>query len=287
MNARIFDDRACFLGEGPLWHPLRQQLFWFDIINKKLLTQAGGIKKSWDFDFIVSAAGWVDHDTLLIGSENGFVKFDIETGTHTHLADVEADNPGTRSNDGRADPWGGFWLGTMGKKAENEAGSIYRYYKGKVETLFTGITITNAICFTPDRQFAYFADTEIGIVNRVALDPQTGVPTGQPEVFLDLSGEGLNPDGAVVDASGTIWIAQWGAGRVAAYDSAGQFVREIAVSAPHSSCPAFGGENLTTLFCTTAQQGMTVAQLEAHPLAGQVFYVPDAAKGQQEHQVIL
>ena len=109
----IFDDTRCELGEGPLWHPLRQQLFWFDILGKRLHTKG----QHWDFDDHVSAAGWIDHDTLIVASSRALMTFDIITGDTEHLCDLEADNPVTRSNDGRADPQGGFWIGTMGMDA--------------------------------------------------------------------------------------------------------------------------------------------------------------------------
>ena len=96
----IFDDTQCQLGEGPLWHPLRKQLFWFDILGKRLHTKG----KHWDFDTYVSAAGWIDHDTLIVASANALFHFDITAEQSTHLCDLEADNAVTRSNDGRAEP---------------------------------------------------------------------------------------------------------------------------------------------------------------------------------------
>lgn len=279
----IFDPRRCALGEGPLWHPIREQLFWFDILNKKLLTQDSSGPREWVFPMIVSAAGWVDHNTLLIASETGLFLFDLEKATSTPLCDLEADQPGTRSNDGRADPFGGFWIGTMGKSAEAGAGAIYRYYRGEIRKLFKAVTIPNSISFPPDGKLAYFSDTANRQVMRVGLDHE-GWPNGSPVVHLDLRDEGLNPDGAVVDADGTLWLAQWGAGRVAAYAPDGSFLRAIAIDAPHSSCPAFGG---STLYCTTAQEAMSNSELLTHPNAGKTFAFPDVARGQSEHKVII
>lgn len=279
----IFDARPCALGEGPLWHPLRVQLFWFDILNRRLLTRDASGAKEWQFPEMVSAAAWLDHDRLLIASESRLFRFDLTTGKEETLVALEAENPTTRSNDGRADPMGGFWIGTMGKAAESGAGAIWRFYRGELRKLFPGITISNAISFPPDGRTACFTDTVTGRVMRVALDGE-GWPKGQPEVFLDLSAEGLNPDGAVFDATGLLWLAEWGASRVAAYAPDGSRVRSVAFDAPHTSCPAFGGD---TLYCTTALQGMDAAARVAHPLAGQTFMASGIAQGQDEHQVIL
>ncbi len=281
----IFDNRPCDLGEGAFWHPTRGQFFWFDILNRKLLTQDNGARE-YVFDEMASAAGWLDRDTLLIATERRLLRLDLNTGGQTDIAALDADNPVTRSNDGRADPKGGFWIGTMGKSAQFQAGSIYRLYQGEVRKIFDKITISNSICFSADGTFAHFSDTALGQVYKVALDSQ-GWPMGQPQVFLDLTKDGLNPDGAVLDASGLFWVAQWGAGRVAAYAPDGSFVRAVDVGGPHSSCPAFGGADLTTLFCTTALQDMDAQARAAFLDAGKVFALPNVSKGQAEHQIKL
>ncbi len=98
----------------------------------------------------MSAAGWVDRDTLMVAGASGLWRFDIETGDRERLVALEADRPDTRSNDGRADPLGGFWLGTMGRQAQTGEGSIYRYFRGEAQRLYRQITIPNAIWFPPD-----------------------------------------------------------------------------------------------------------------------------------------
>lgn len=286
VEAKLFDATRCELGEGPLWHPERKALFWFDVLGQKLFMRSQTVFRQWLFPEIVSAAGWVDRDTLLIAGETAFWRFDIETGTHVKHLPLDADNPNTRSNDGRVDPWGGFWIGTMGKGAEKGAGGIHRCYRGVVTTLFPSITIPNAIAFAPDRSFASFADTVTGQVMRVALDATTGAPIGQPEVFLDLTSEGRNPDGAVFDANGRLWLAEWGSSRVACYAPDGSVLCEVAAPTPHTSCPAFGGEDLQRLFVTTAQEHLDASD-PGFAQAGQTFSASVQATGQREHQVTL
>lgn len=285
MTAQVFDARPCDLGEGPLWHPLRAQLFWFDINGHRMLSRKEDQLYEWPFTEAHSAAGWIDEATLLLASETGLWRFNIGIGHRSLVCTVEAGNSITRSNDGRADPQGGFWIGTMGKNAEKDAGAIWRWYRGELRRLFAPITISNAICFAPDGRSACFCDTVTRRVMRVALDAD-GWPKGTPEVYLDLASQGLNPDGAVIDATGAIWIAQWGAARVACYHPDGSFVRAIDVPAPHASCPAFGGPNLQTLFVTSALQGMTPRQHTAAALSGQTFMIESGTTGQAEHRVI-
>lgn len=286
MTAALFDARPCALGEGAFWHPERRQLFWFDILGQRLLGVDGTGPRHWAFDECVSAAGWIDRDTLLIASETGLYRFSPETGARQVLTPLEADNPATRSNDGRADPFGGFWIGTMGKRAETGAGAIYRYFDGRLEPLFRDVTIPNAISFAPDGRRAYFADTATQRIMVQVLDSE-GWPMGAAEVFVDLAPEGLHPDGAVVDGDGFLWNAQWGAGRVARYAPDGRFDRAIAVPARLVTCPAFGGERLDRLYLTTARQGLDAAALRADPLAGQTFVADPGVTGRPEPRVRL
>ncbi len=272
----IFDDTRCRLGEGPLWHPLRKQLFWFDILGKRLHTKG----QHWQFDDYVSAAGWTSDTTLMIATSKALRHFDMTTGAHEVICPLEADNSVTRSNDGRADPQGGFWIGTMGVQAEPGAGAIYRYYKGAVRKLFAPVTISNAICFSPDGKTAYFTDTPTQQIMRVALDAQ-GWPAGKPAVFIDLTGTDFRPDGAVVDASGNLWNAQWGVGRVAGYDPNGRFIESFSFAAKQTSCPAFGGDDLMTLYCTSAAVGVK------GDAQGKTYCAATQYKGQAEHRVIV
>lgn len=282
MTSSVYDNRVCALGEGPLWHPERNQLFWFDILGKRLMSRDGDTPLEWQFDEHVSAAGWVDHDTLLIASETGLYRFDINTGDYDLVVPMEDDDPLTRSNDGRADPFGGFWIGTMGKDPEPGEGAIYRYFKGTLEPLYQDITISNSICFAPDGKTAYFTDTPTGQIMKQELDDQ-GWPVGTANVFVDLSSQGLKPDGSVVDADGCLWNAQWGAARVARYAPNGTLLETLSLPAAQITCPAFGGAELSTMFATSAADGI------ADPIgsAGQTFSEVMRVKGLPEHRVLL
>lgn len=283
MSWRIHDDRACVLGEGAFWHPGLGKLFWCDILGRRLLCDDGRV---WYFEEQVSALGWANDSCLLVASETGLATFNLQSEVWSPVCSVEADDPKTRSNDGRADPQGGFWIGTMGKNAEPDAGAIYRYYQGKLKRLFAPITIPNAICFSPDGAFAYFADTFIGQVMRVPLDRQ-GWPKGSPVKFLDLAGEGLSPDGAIIAANGDMLVAQWGAARIDQYNENGQLVAMFGLPTGHIACPALGGPDMSTLFATSALQGLSQAQGAAQPEAGMTFAIETDLVGLPAPKVIL
>lgn len=281
----VFDDTGCLLGEGPLWHPEREQLFWFDIMRKQMLTREGGVTHIRDFPGYVSAAGWIDRNTLLIASETALLHHNLGSGKSEIVTPLEAENPITRSNDGRADPWGGFWIGTMGKLAEPDAGAIWRYYKGELRRLFAPVSISNAICFSPDGAHGYFCDTPTHRVMRVSLAQRDGWPRGVPEVFLDLTAQKLNPDGAVIDSAGRMWLAQWGARRVACYGADGTLHEVVHFPATQITCPAFGGADLGTLYATSARQGLTKPEQSEQTKAGMTFVAQVSTTGQREHRV--
>ena len=282
MRAEVFDHRPCELGEGPLWHPERGQLFWFDILGQRLLSRQGGRVLDWALGECASAAGWIDRDTLLIATASGLYRCDIASGARERVVPLEADTPATRSNDGRADPSGGFWIGTMGKRAEPGLGAIYRFHRGEVVKLHDRIGIPNSICFSPDGRTAYFADTAEGRIFRQPLDAE-GWPAAVAELFVDLSGQAFGPDGSVTDAQGALWNAQWGAGRVARYLPDGTLDRVVAVGGAHSSCPAFGGETLSTLYITTAREGIVAPG----PGDGLVYRAAAGIRGRAEPRVRL
>ncbi len=281
MTVAIFDDRACVLGEGALWHPGRGRLYWFDIDRRRLLGRDGAGPREWAFAEQVSAAGWIDDERLLVASETALLDFDLTRGEGRRVAALDAGNPATRSNDGRADPRGGFWIGTMGKGGARGMGAIWRWHRGELRRLFAPVSIPNALCFDPAGGWAQFADTATGAVMRVALDG-AGWPRGEPEVFLDLAPLGLKPDGAVVDALGATWIALWGGGGVASWGPDGSPGARIALPARQVTCPAFGGAGMATLYATSARVGLGD---RAGPHDGATFALSGCGRGLPEPRV--
>lgn len=282
MTATLFDPRICALGEGAFWHPLREQAFWFDIHGRRLLSRQGDREIGWSFDEKASAMGWIDRDRVLIATETALRLLDLGNGGLSLLTPLEADRPANRSNDGRADPCGGFWIGTMAHDASPGQGAIYRYYRGELRKLCGDMTIPNAICFSPDGTLAYFADTDAQMVWSQTLD-QDGWPQGQAQVFLDLRGTDQNPDGAVTDDQGRLWNARWGSGAVACHAPGdGRELFRLSLPAAQTSCPAFIGADLDQLLVTSAAEGLS------GPQDGQTWLLaPMGARSRPEPRVTL
>lgn len=284
-KAELFVDSRCELGEGPFWHPLLQRLFWFDILNQTLLsaTEAGQMVDRFTFRQPASAAAVIDAESLAVATAGALLRFHLATDTSTLIVPLEDDLPGNRSNDGRVNPAGGFWIGTMSRRGgENVgAGAVYQYRDGRLETVIDDVTIPNSICFAPDGRTAYFADTVTDIIRTCPIDPATGLPAGAWREFARTTGRGW-PDGSVVDAEGFLWNARWGGSCVVRHAPDGSIDRVVELPVSQVTCPAFGGADLKTLYVTTARTGRTEEALEREPLAGSVFAVRVDVPGQPE-----
>ncbi len=286
-DVSILSDIACELGEGPSYDPATGTLWWFDIVGRRLLEHPfpGGPTRVHALPVMASAIAFTRDGWQILATERGLERRDAATGRLELLARIEADDPATRSNDARVHQSGAFWIGTMGKKAEARAGAIYHYRAGKVTRLFGEISIPNSICFSPAGDIAYFADTGRNMLNRVAVDPATGLPAGEPALFLDQRRQPGGIDGSVCDADGLIWNARWGAGRLDAYAPDGRLLRSIALPARQTSCPAFVGRTAERIAVTSALENMGPAERAADPDGGKTFLVDLPVRGRFEPHV--
>jgi sugar lactone lactonase YvrE len=278
----------CHLGEGPTYDVSTDTAWWFDIREGRLFEAhlGGGSIRIHALGRMASALGRIDAERQLVVAEDGCYIRTLSDGAMNLFCPLEADNPATRSNDCRVHQSGTFWIGTMGRKAERELGAIYALHRGKISTLFPGISIPNSICFSPDGATGYFADTARAVLYAVPLNADTGLPRGEPEVLLRHTGVG-GLDGSVCDADGQIWNACWGAGRVDVYSPQGERLRSLRVPARQSSCPAFVGPDLSGLLVTSAWQDMDAEARAADPQAGCTFLLQASARGRAEPDVKL
>jgi sugar lactone lactonase YvrE len=284
----VVSAERCHLGEGPTYDAATDTAWWFDIRERRLFEYRFADARTviHALPKMASALARIDRARQLILTEDGLYVRQISDGRMELFVALEADNPMTRSNDARVHPSGTFWLGTMGRRAEKGAGAIYALHRGRITRLYREITIPNAICFSPDGDIGYFADTGANILYRVPLDVSTGLPIGEPVAFIKHRGVG-GIDGAIVDADGLIWNARWGGGCIDIYDPAGRRLRSLRVPAKQSSCPAFVGRDFSRVLVTSAWQDMDEAQRAADPEHGKTFLLDAAARGRAEPDVRL
>ncbi|MGS2744357.1 SMP-30/gluconolactonase/LRE family protein [Halomonas sp. LS-001] len=276
-HAQLLVDSQCQLGEGAGWDAGRQRLYWLDI-NSCCLHDCqpdGSGHVILPLPRQTSYAAPTDEGDYLLVAANQLSRLDPKSGKLSDFMAFEADNPVTRSNDARVDMHGSLWLSSMGLNAEPAAGSLYRLHHGRLSGLRNGLTIPNALCFSPDGRYAYFTDTPTGWIMRWALDDE-GFPqrlsTGEfidPVPWSEQSQHGGLPDGAVVDDEGCLWVALWGAGRVVRLSPDGDEIAHVRLPARHVSCPLLGGPERKTLYITTAREGLT----DPEPFDGGLFQI--------------
>ncbi|MDJ0921946.1 MAG: SMP-30/gluconolactonase/LRE family protein [Henriciella sp.] len=264
---------ACLLGEGPLWSPSEGFLWWVDIKRAKLhrYNPRTGNTRRYDLPIRASALALSEGCLLMIG-DHDIGLFDPMTEDFQHIARLDDEPQGNRTNDAGIAPDGSLWFGTMDDAEQDITGAYYRLEKpAKVEPLkLDKVGVTNTFCFSPDGKIFYTSDSAEQEILAFDHDPETGVLTDR-RVFATTAHAGCYPDGSAVDVEGYLWNAQWAGSRVVRYAPDGSIDRivDMPVSRP-SSC-AFGGPELKTLFITSARAGLSNAALDRQPLAGCLF----------------
>ncbi len=263
---------ACTLGEGPVWDDRLSCLWWTDI-HKSQLLRWDWANRSFESVELPERLGSLGLTTdplwLVCAFASGFALFRPDVGELRWLARPEAEYRGVRLNDGRVDPLGNFWSGSM---VENAAlaptcgGSLYRLDShGELDVMLDGIGISNSICFPADGSRLFFADTLQGDIDAYELRPDGTLGDKQP--FAKIARPAC-PDGSEVDAAGRLWNAEWGGARLRCYGPDGSPVKQLVLPVSQPTCLTFGGPGLDHIFVTSAREGLSADQLAGEPLAG-------------------
>lgn len=276
MQANLLLDAKAELGEGPLWDEREGVLYWVDILGATLnrYDPKTNTNQSFDVGQHVGTVVLDESGGILLAVKDGFARFDPVTETLAILATPEAQIEGNRFNDGKADPAGRFWAGTMAYDGTPHAGSLYCLdTDGTVRKQESDVTISNGIVWTPDHKTMYYIDSPSHVVTAFDYDKATGTISNGRIVIKVPEHMGL-PDGMAIDTKGHLWIAHWGYGAVICWNpTTGEKMHEIKVPASHTTACAFGGDDFRTLYITTARTELSDEQLEKEPLAGGLFVI--------------
>jgi len=278
-------DAQSRLGEGPLWHPDEQALYWVDIHQQQIerCHPASGARQTFQFKDAVTALGIRAGGGFVTAGSNGFSLWDGSSEQVDVLTDPEADRSRNRFNDGAVGPDGCFWAGTMCEQVDLQApppGNLYRLDQHlNAKKLVSGLHISNGLGWSPEQSHFYLTDSPRKIIYRYEYDPASGV-IANPRVWVHSVDEPGVPDGLAVDAEGCVWSAQWGGWKVIRYDPEGRPMQEVRLPVAHPTSCAFGGPDLNELYITSAWTPLTGAERTEQPLAGDVFHLPLEVSGQ-------
>lgn len=279
-------DAKALLGEGPSWDAANQRLLWVDIENERLHVYypETDTDQVYEMGKKVGAVVPYQQDAVVVGLTDGIYSFQLSTSTLTKLADLEADLPDNRFNDGKCDPEGRFWGGTMSLKGLQEQGSFYRLdHELQVTKIADRVSISNGLGWSPDHKLMYFIDTPTRQVDVFDYDQASGHVTNRRTAFK-LPENRAFPDGMTVDAEGMLWIAEWGGGCVGRWNpESGELLEEIKVPAKQVTSCVFGGKQLDELYITTARTGLDKEELQEFPLSGALFKIKSLVSGQTTH----
>jgi len=280
LKADLLLNTSSVLGEGAIWNHQDEMLYWVDIEQKQLhwLEPISQKHETISFEKKISTVVPTLKGALLIALEDGIYNYNTSTQELNLIQpNPENSSTGNRFNDGKCDPSGRFWVGTLGN---NESAALYRLDADyKFHTILTGITNSNGILWSPDNQTMYHIDTPTYEVKAYEFDNNTGQISNCRTAITVPKHMGY-PDGATIDSEGMIWIALWGGYSVSRWDpNTGELISMVTVDSKNVSSCAFGGKNLDTLYITTAKTQVSPEALNEHPYSGGLFVVKPGVKG--------
>lgn len=262
------------LGEGACWFADEQRLYWVDILESEVhrfdpLTGVDEVRRT---PCHVSMVQPTTRGDLVLATRDGIARMDFESGQFTVLCDPEANVPGNRFNDGKADPRGRLFAGTIAYDGSDKKAALWRIEPDlNCTKLIDRAGNSNGLGWSPDAKTFYWTDTKTSCVFAFDYDAMTGAIAHRRTV-VEVDKSLGRPDGLAVDAEGFLWTALWAGHGVARWNPAsGELMAKVECPAANVTCPAFGGPNLDILFFTTAQKGRDEAEPSPEAEAGNLF----------------
>lgn len=288
MDVELILDAGADLGEGPCWDADSDRLIWVDITRGLVhrFDPQTGRDEAFDVGQPVGAAVPTTSGRLAVAAKDGFSILDPATGETELLADVEATAPETMMNDGKCDAAGRFWAGTKDIEGRRPLGSLYRLGTDRSLTqVITGVTISNGLGWSPGQQTMYYIDSPTQRIDAFAFDVEAGEVSDRHTLVEIPESWGL-PDGMSVDEEGLLWVAFWGGSAVRRFDPGGEVVSTIEFPVSQITSCAFGGQDLSDMYVTSARDGLSEGQLADQPLAGGLFRLRPGLRGQPCHPFV-
>jgi sugar lactone lactonase YvrE len=276
-----FKTRA-LLGEGAIWNHQTQELFWVDILGKKLniYDPSNKSNRAFPVPYRIGTVVPQTDTSAVIGMDDGIYILNTLHGGVRKISRVEEEILTNRFNDGKCDPNGNLWIGSMRLDESQPDASLYKVAPdGETTKMLDNITISNGIAWTKDGSTMYYIDTPTAKIRAFDFDLKNSTISNE-RVVVEVSPEDGFPDGMTIDDEDMLWVGLWNGNAIARYNpETGELLDKIEVPAHNVTACAFGGENLDILFITTARIDMTEEEVAKYPMAGSIFSVKPGVKG--------
>jgi len=290
LHAQCVIEGKNILGEGPVWDEKQNELFWVDIDGRKLhrYRPSDGRVAEYSFEQKIGCALPAEDGSWILGLEDGFYRFDPESGSSSLVVHTQDSNPNNRLNDGKCDPTGRIWAGTMSAKWQRD-GNLYTLEANKKLTVrLPGVGCSNGLAWNADATKMYYIDSFERVVHAFDYDPATGNISNQHTVITYSNEEKGGPDGMSIDSEGMLWIGHWGGWQIGRWNPhTGEKLATVKLPVNNVTSCAFGGENLDELYITTTTTGNDGNDMNEQPLAGGLFRVKLDVKGLPVHRAKL
>jgi sugar lactone lactonase YvrE len=278
--------RSDRLGECPLWDERERALYWVDIRAPALHRCEPGRRavETWPLPETVGSIALRAPGGFVLALQSGIYRVDRPGDPPALIVEPEPERPSNRLNDGRCDPAGRFWVGSMNELSRDPLGRLFRIGPdGRCTRALDDILIPNSLAWSPDGCTMYFADTLRSTIWAFDYDPPSGEMSNR-RIFRDMRDHPGHPDGSAVDVEGCLWNCEYGGWRVVRYRPNGEIDRAIRLPVSQPTCCCFGDADLRTLYVTSASQQLSPEQLAQQPLAGSVFAIRLDVAGLPEHR---
>jgi len=279
---RCVIDANAALGETPVWSVAENRLYWIDCIAGAIHSYdpiaAEDSLVPIEVEGYLGAISLRAEGGLLLLAGKALWTLDAGSTTPRRLAGVEEDMTDNLVNDGKCDPAGRFWFGTMHAAESEASGALYRLEGAEVTKVDQGFICANGMGWSPDGKTFYLVDMMPGQVLAYDYDPSNGTALNRRTLFSIPASEGM-PDGLCVDIEGGIWVAHWDGWRISRWSPEGHRLQTLEVPVQRPTCPIFGGPDLGTLYLTSSAADLPTESLARGPLAGALFAIDAGVRG--------
>ncbi|PQO25220.1 hypothetical protein C5Y96_25275 [Blastopirellula marina] len=283
-EAQCVLDIQATLGEGPSWDATTGKLLWVDIENSLVnrFNPGSGENESWTVEKECSFAIATSKGDMIVGTRDGIVRLNPQTGEVTKVVNPDTNSQTNRFNDGKCDPKGRLFAGTISDTRTPGDANCYRFDSlFNYETVVPGVVNSNGLCWSPDHSLFYYIDTATRKIDAFDYQIETGEISNRQTVVDIPESMGIGkPDGMTIDREGMLWTGMWGGASVCRWNPrTGELIGKVEIPCPNVTSCCFGGENLDELYITTPRKGLSDEQLRQFPQAGGIFRCQPGVSG--------